>query len=257
MLSNGQQAADFIQVLSPTLANSGLSHISITCCDTAGWSYQAEMLPGLAAVDSLLSVVTAHPYSNGMDTIFNTPHPVWQTESANLFDPWTVDWYNTGDQTEGLTWAMKIHDALVKYNCSAYLYWVATQVYNQNGEVSEKLISINADNSYTVSKRLWAFAQWSRFLRPDAVRVGTTSSIDNLADSAYRNADGSVVVQLINNEFYAIDVTLIGVATTGGTVGSWVTDNTRDVEALPVTRDADGTVRGSVPPKAMVSFVVY
>lgn len=214
------------------------------------------MLPGLASVDSLISTITAHAYTSAPNSPLNTKHSVWQTEYADLSGAWTTAWYGNGGAGDGLTWANNIYNGVVKANCSGYLYWIATQRYNQNGQVNEKLISINADNSYTVSKRLWAFAQWSRFVRPDATRVGTTASIASVVTSAFRNVDGSVAVQVINNGASAVSVAVKGVATTGGSASGWVTDNTRDMGVLTVTRGADGTVSGVVPARAMVSFVI-
>ncbi|RAS70819.1 hypothetical protein C8D87_1011120 [Lentzea atacamensis] len=43
-----------------------------------------------------------------------------------------------------------------------------------------------------MSKRLWAMANYSRFIRPNATRIGATTSDGNLLLSAFRNSDGSV-----------------------------------------------------------------
>jgi glucuronoarabinoxylan endo-1,4-beta-xylanase len=45
---------------------------------------------------------------------------------------------------------------------------------------------------YTVSKRLWAFAQYSRYIRPGATRVGTAGA--GMSIFAFVNADGASVV---------------------------------------------------------------
>jgi O-glycosyl hydrolase len=59
MRSNGQQAADFIKVLRPTLDKSNLTSVKITCCDAEGWSSQQSMLSGLSSVSNLLGTITA------------------------------------------------------------------------------------------------------------------------------------------------------------------------------------------------------
>lgn len=49
------------------------------------------------------------------------------------------------------------------------------------------------------SSILWAFAMFSRYIRPDAVRVGTFGSPPNTSIAAFENEDGSTVVVMINN----------------------------------------------------------
>jgi O-glycosyl hydrolase len=59
MRSNGQQAADFIKVLRPTLDKANYTTVKITCCDAEGWTSQASMLSSLSSVQNALGVVTA------------------------------------------------------------------------------------------------------------------------------------------------------------------------------------------------------
>jgi O-glycosyl hydrolase len=47
-------------------------------------------------------------------------------------------------------------------------------------------------------KRLWAFTAYSRFIRPGAVRVHARAADPNVNITAFRNADGSMVVELLN-----------------------------------------------------------
>ena len=58
--------------------------------------------------------------------------------------------------------------------------------------------SPNGGDGYRVSKRLWAFAAYSRFIRPGAVRVPATFDDPNVKVTAFRNRDGSMVVELLN-----------------------------------------------------------
>jgi O-glycosyl hydrolase len=59
MRSNGQQAADFIKVLRPTLDKANMTSVKINCCDAEGWSSQSGMLSALNSVDAALGVVTS------------------------------------------------------------------------------------------------------------------------------------------------------------------------------------------------------
>ena len=104
-----------------------------------------------------------------------------------------------------------------------------------------------------VSKRLWAFAQFSRYVRPGAIRISSTGS-GNLKSTAFKNLDGSIVIQVINSGSSAASLSVKGVK--GTAVTSWLTDNTHDMDPVAATIAADGTVTGSVAARALVSFVI-
>ncbi|OCL05531.1 glycoside hydrolase family 30 protein [Glonium stellatum] len=251
MRSTGGQAADFIKVLSPTLKAANLS-IGIACCDAEGWSNQAAMTSQLksAGVEPMLSVVTSHAYTSSPGSPISTTHRVWQTENADLNGSWTAAWYGSGGVGEGMTWATNIYTALTSANCSAYLYWVGIQ----GGSTNSKLIRINGAD-VEPSKRLWAFGQWSRFVRPGAVRVGTAGGGLGMRSSAFKNVDGSVAVQFLNSgSATTVNIVLKGVTATA--VKAWITDNSHDLDASPAQIATDGTLSGGVPGRSMATFVI-
>ncbi|KAF9530032.1 glycoside hydrolase superfamily [Crepidotus variabilis] len=259
MISSGSQSAEFIKILSPTLAANNLSSIKITCCDAEGWQSQAGMTQQIvsAGAESLLGVVTSHPYTSQPGSPFNTRLPVWQTEWADLNGGWTTAWYSNGGAGEGMTWATRIHSGLTSSNISGYFAWVGTQ----SGGTNEPLMRIDGAN-VIVSKRVWAFGQFSRFVRPGAVRVATGGGT-NLRISAFKNAadddvmKGALAVQVINS---GTGATTVNIKVSGGTaataVKAWVTDNTRDLNETTATLGTDGSITGSVPARSMVSFVI-
>lgn len=107
-----------------------------------------------------------------------------------------------------------------------------------------------------MSKRFWAFAQYSRTIRPGAVRVGIAGGGSGLRSTAFANADGSIAVNVINSGGSAAALSVAG---TGATAArGWKTDNTNDMTELDgVSVGADGTVAGvSVPARGMVSLVI-
>lgn len=125
MLSSGTQAASFISVLAPTVKSAGLN-VNLTCCDAEGWSDQVTMTSQLlaAGVENDLGVITSHSYTSNPTSPIATRLKVWQTENADLNDAFTPNnWYSSGGQGEGFTWANKIYTSIVNANVSAYLYW--------------------------------------------------------------------------------------------------------------------------------------
>ncbi|KAK4236534.1 GH30 family xylanase [Achaetomium macrosporum] len=253
MRLSASQAAEFIRILHPTLAKSNLSTIpAIACCDAEGWSSQASMLPALRSVDDMLGIVTAHSYTSSPNSPMQTPHRVWQTEAADLNGAWTSAWYSRGGAGEGWTWANNVYTAMVNANASAYLYWIGVQAGNTNSH----MVHING-NKVEASKRLWALGQWSRFVRPGAVRVATSGGGGNLKIAGFRNVDGSVAVVVINSGNAATVSVRIGSG--GGSVGSakaWVTDNTREIGELQASF-VDGAASVNVLSRSMATVLLY
>ncbi|KAK0636597.1 glycoside hydrolase family 30 protein [Bombardia bombarda] len=256
MRSTAQQAVDFIKILHPTLAAANLSSpISIACCDAEGWSSQSSMLATLKSVDDMLGTITAHAYTSSPQSPMNSRHPVWQTEAADLQGAWTSAWYARGGAGEGWTWANNVYTAVVNANASAYLYWIGVQAGNTNSH----MIHIN-NGKVEASKRLWALGQWSRFVRPGAVRVGTSGTASGMKTAAFRNVDGAVAVVFINSGSAAGRVSVkvgTGTGTAWGSARAWVTDNTHEVGELEVSGFADGVATANIPSRAMATVVLY
>jgi len=255
MLSNGTQAADFIKVLEPTLRAAGLN-TKIICCDGAGWNYQASMLKGIqdAGAEDLLDVVTSHGYSDPPVKPFDTPLPVWQSEWADLKTNWTKAWYESGAPGEGMVWATAIQDAFVKSNVSAFFYWQGAETTPYNSA----LIRLASD-TYMVSKRLWAFAQFSRFVKPGAVRIAAEVDDKSVAVSAFMNAKGGVAIQVINNttKEYEVEIKMEKSSLLKG-MGAYVTNNDDDLtgmDQLTAMGESRNAFKGTVPARSMVSFV--
>lgn len=154
-----------------------------------------------------------------------------------------------------MTWASTIHNALVNNNCSGYLYWVGTQWGNTN----EKMIKIDdTTKDVQISKRVWAFAQFSRYIRPGAIRVSLAGAPSGVSASAYVNdaGAGSLVVPVLNTGSGAQSVVLSVKGFVGGNVTAWITDNSHEMTSTPATLAADGTVSGNVPGRSFVTFVL-
>lgn len=262
MASSGAQAAEFIKILSTTLQAANLSsQVGIACCDSEGWGNQVSMLSAIksAGAEALLRAVTSHTYTGGPSGPMSTKVPVWLSEQCDLNGAWTAAWYSGGGAGEGLTWANNIYSALVTAQAAGYLYWEGVQWPDPS--TNEKMIRVakTAPYDYEVSKRLWAFANWSRFVRPGAVRVGSSGG-SGVKSAAFRNADGSVAVVLISTGGSASAVT---VRVSGGnssapapSATAWVTDATHNCEQANVTVAADGAVSGSVAARSITTFFI-
>ncbi|KAI1761743.1 glycoside hydrolase family 30 protein [Hypoxylon sp. FL1150] len=265
MNSNGAQAADFIKVLHATLEAANLtSQVGIGCCESEGWGNQVNMMNQIksAGAEDLLATVTSHTYTGGPSSAMNTRYveatifgvPVWLSEQCDLQGQWTTTWYQYGGAGEGLTLANNIYSALVSYNISGYLYWEGVQWPSPT--TNEKMIRVDqqAPYNYEAARRIWAFANWSRFVRPGAVRVASSGGT-GVKSAAFRNVDGSIAVVVISTGASASSVSVR--VNGGGNVTQatgWVTDQTHNCESIAVAVAADGSVSGSVAARSITTF---
>ncbi len=245
-------------MLGPALASSGLS-TKMECCATEGWDYAAQYASAIEA-DPTASADTAVFTSHGYTAAPTSPlsgwsKPAWQTEWST-FDTWDPAWDDSTDAS-GLTWAQHIYQGLTGANLSAFLYWWGSTTPSENGD-NEGLILING-STVTPSGRLWAFANYSRYIHPGAVRVAATSSNSAVDLAAFKNTDGTVAVVALNTGSAADPITysLSGTGTpNGATVTPYLTNGSNNVAAQAATSVSGGSFSATIPARSLVTYVV-
>lgn len=93
-----------------------------------------------------------------------------------------------------------IHNDLVYANVTAWHWWLAVSPY----DYKDGLVYIDKnrqDGNYADSKLLWAFGNYSRFVRPGMLRIEASSDQpeEKLTLSAYTNAEKQETVLIITN----------------------------------------------------------
>ena len=173
------QTASLLDVLGPTMASSGLP-TRVECCATEGWNLAQQYAAAIESdptASAATEVFTSHGYTGAPTTpLPGWTRPAWQTEWSG-FAHWNPAWDN-GRQSSGLAWAQRIFAGLDQSRLAAFLYWWGSSTPSFNGD-NESLIQIHG-SSVVPSGRLWAFASFSRFVRPGAVRIGASSSDGDL-----------------------------------------------------------------------------
>ncbi|KAF2024410.1 glycoside hydrolase [Setomelanomma holmii] len=255
MQSSGTQAAEFIKVLRPTLDRANLTFVGIKCCEATGWSVASQHAQQIAPADaeSIVYAITSHEYTSRISGTMRTIARVWQTEYSDLNDGWSTAWCSNGGSKDGFTWADTVFNGVVNSNLSAYIFWEGVQdrATNNNNNNNEKLILVDGQ-TYQVSKRLWAFAQF-RIVRPGAVRVGVSGG-SNLKSAVFRNTDGSAAIVIINS---AATTQTIGIVLGTGypVVNAWYTDNTHNMTVAAIMVGSDGATTAGGPGRGMISFL--
>jgi glucuronoarabinoxylan endo-1,4-beta-xylanase len=227
-----EQAVDFVKVFGPRLRRSGLG-TQLVCCDSFGWQHQAPYSAAIEAdpvADRYVRTHTAHFYASRATGPLPTDERVWMSEWTPSGNVWNEAW-DDGTPASGFSMAESIHEAFAVGHATGYVSWVGASL----GATRAFIQIASEGDGYRVSKRLWAFAGYSRFIRPGAARVPATLADPNVKVTAFRNADGSMVVELLNAGTAAADTTFttdvpIHHATT------YLTDETHSLERIDGVR---------------------
>lgn len=91
-----------------------------------------------------------------------------------------------------------IHADLTVANASAWHWWLAVSPYDFKDGLVYIDKSETGGNIYD-SKLLWALGNWSRFVRPDAMRI-EVETVENqyIKVSAFKNANSELIVVILN-----------------------------------------------------------
>ena len=180
-------------------------------------------LPGVQRSIAGHSYFTSSPYDTAIQVRQRLAAQVagvkgleyWQSEYCILGD--NAGEINGSGRDLGMNAALYlarvIHQDLTIANAAAWHYWLAVSPY----DYKDGLVYIDKQKQggqYYESKMLWVLGNYSRFVRPGAQRVQAALSDSTLAPtllvSAYRNADNTFSLVLVNTGASAVDVTLEG-----------------------------------------------
>jgi O-glycosyl hydrolase len=261
MIMSPDQTANFMQYLGPTLARSGL-RTQAECCATEGWDYAQQYAAAIEAdpaANAWTPLFTSHGYTEApASPLSGWTKPVWETEWST-FQSWDPAW-DDGTTASGFSWAQNIYTGLTAANLDAFLYWWGSTTTSFNGD-NEGLILINlnssgAPTSVSSSGRLWAFANYSRFVRPGAVRIGTSSANSDLEVTAFRNTNGSVAVVALNTATTAQAATFSLNGAGGLQATPYLTDSSHDTAAQRAIPIAHGSFTATLPARALVTYYI-
>jgi O-glycosyl hydrolase len=209
------------------------------------------------ATDKAANTATALFTSHGYFAAPNSPlrgwsKPVWQTEWAPFgFQPWDPAW-DDGSLSSGFTWAQNIHTGLTAANLSAFLYLWGASTASLTGP-NTGLVEVKG-NTVTTSGRLWAFANYSRFTRPGAVRIGTTTSAKGLDVTAFRNSNGPTAVIVLNSTHSPQTATFSLRGLNGAHVTPYLTDTSHGLSAQSPITMKNSKFTATLPPRSLITY---
>jgi glucuronoarabinoxylan endo-1,4-beta-xylanase len=243
-LWTSQQFHDFVPYLFNALVAKGVADTKIIVAEESHWYFD---LTSSAMSDSntasMVGILAAHGYSTPSPGAINTNgKSLWETETSTFGDSYD------GSISNALTWATTIHNYLVSANVNAWHYWW--------------LISSNADNegltdtSGNPAKRMYALGNFSKFVRPGHVRIGTSGSASNVSVSAYKDrVSDNFAIVAINNNSSAVNQTFSFTGIAPNSVTPWVTSATLSLAQQSAVAVSNGSFTYTLPASSIVTFV--
>jgi len=257
MIMSPAQTANFMGILGATLARSGLS-ARAECCASTGWNYAQQFAAAIEtdkAANTATALYTSHGYFVAPDSpLKGWSKPVWETEWAPFgTNPWDPAW-DDGSPSSGFTWARNIYTGLTAANLSAFLYLWGASTTGPTGP-NTGLVEVKG-NTVDTSGRLWAFASYSRFVRPGAVRIAATTTDAGLDVTAFRNSDGSAAVIVLNSAHSRQVAAFSLHGLSGAHVTPYLTDTSHGLSARsPITVRNSGFT-ATLPPRSLVTYEI-
>lgn len=216
-------------------------------------------------VPGMAGIVAAHSYWTGhqgklvpvrekvAEKVSQYDLKLWQSEVCIMSNDKEIGGGAGRDMTmqQALYVARIIHHDIVTAGASAWQWWTAVSPE----EYKDGLIFVDKDidgsgNVY-VPKMLWAFGNYSRFIRPGAVRVGASSSSEDVLVSSYRNADGSYVTVIQNHAYNDTCVHLKGMVS--DEMSGYLTSDTPEDDMRFIQMDADNI---RMPARSILTIVL-
>jgi O-glycosyl hydrolase len=257
MIMSPAQSANFMAILGARLERSGLS-TRAECCASISWSVAQQYAAAIEtdkAANAATALFTSHGYFVALDSpLRGWSKPVWQTEWAPFdtgpFDPAWDD----GSQSSGFAWAQNIYTGLTAANLAAFLYlWGANTSTTTITGPNTGLLYVNA-NRVASSGRLWAFAAYSRFIRPGAVRLAASTRRAGLEVSAFRNSDGSTAVVALNSTHSRQTATFSLRGLAAAHLTPYLTDTTHQLSPQNPITIKNHAFTATLPPRSLVSY---
>jgi glucuronoarabinoxylan endo-1,4-beta-xylanase len=198
-------------------------------------TYVNTILSDDAAVANL-DILGTHLYGGGMveNALAKAKgKEVWMTEHLDTLVTHAAN----------LNTAIEIHDCFTKANFNAYIWWYGKRFYGPIGQDGQ------------VTKRGFIISQFARFIKPGAIRLGSSANTRNdVLISAYRNGVSKVVVA-INWGTNDVKQKITFQGASAGNVVPYVTTPSMDVAPGTAITVQANSFEFVLPAKSVVTFV--
>ncbi len=285
-LSTGSYAAyaNYLQSFVTYMANNGVSLYAISMQNEPDWvpNYEgcgwtaAQMDTWVANNSSVLTARLMMPESASFnqsmsDATLNDPNAVGHVSiiAGHLYgatisnytnaknhgkDVWATEHYLTPSGSwpaigDGIAAAQEVHNAMTVGQYNAYVWWWIAQ--NSGGaNINYGLM----DNSGNPTYYGYAIGQFSRFVRPGAVRVNATNPASGILVSAYKGSSNGTIVA-INSNNSAASVTFALQNLSANSVTPYETTSAGGLLQQSAVGVSNGSFTFTLPARSIVTFV--
>lgn len=189
-----------------------------------------------ATAAAKVGVVGGHIYGSGLkkyDNALGKGKEVWMTEHLDTLTTWTSI----------IATAKEIHDCMAVAGYSAYLWWYLKRFYGP------------IDENGQITKRGYALAQFSKYVRPGYQRIDASSPYPDVYISAYKGGGKLVVVAINTSGAIRRTRILINGGAAPGAFTPHLTSETQNMLAQTAINTTDSGFTCSLPPSSIMTFV--
>jgi glucuronoarabinoxylan endo-1,4-beta-xylanase len=248
-----QQIHDFVPFLSASLIASNAGSTKIILPESESWGsgpglYSTTMAD--PSVAPLVGILANHNYvsdNNAGDKTVPAALPaygksLWETEVS------TFSSYD-GGITNAIYWAGRIHGFLTVAEVNAWHYWWLSATGPDNSGL--------ASNADVLAKRGYVLGQYSRFVRPDYLRLGVVTNSGPALVSAFRHPlTASFAIVAVNPNAGSVTQTFTLNNVSGVTnVTPWLTSATLSLASQPAVSLTNSVFAYQLPAMSVVTFV--
>ena len=244
----GAQIHDFATNLYNALTAQGVASTRIIVPESQNWT-DPQNLGGPTLSDpnaaADVGIIADHDYDgyNYVPTPKSTGgKPLWETETSLLSG-------SDSSISNGVYYAQRIYQFMTLAQANAYHYWWLISGASGN----EGLL----DNNAAVTKRFYAFGQYSRFIRPNYYRIAATNATVALI-SAYNDTNsGNFAIVCVNTSPTAPVNQTINLANfpAVSSVTPWITSANLSLAPQASVAVSGSSFNYTLPAQSVITFV--
>ncbi len=202
------------------------------------------------AASKYVSIVAAHGYGGTIAPLSvaqKEGKQIWETEYST-FTP------EDPSMTNGISVAQTVNQYLTVADVSVWNYW---WLVNGQTNDNEGLINLMGTSGYVANKRLYTLGNFSRFIRPGYVRVGSSvHPAPGISMSAYKDTKtGQFAVVVINANHAPRTYALAGLPQGVRVATPFVTSASQNLAKGPGRVVTSGRLWAKLSPMSVTTFV--
>jgi glucuronoarabinoxylan endo-1,4-beta-xylanase len=244
---NAKQIHDFVPYLYNALAASNAASTMIMLPEAQNWQdYSNLAVTAMSdSTSNLVGIIADHNYdgASGPATLTKNSYgkALWETEVSLL----------TGSDssiTNGVYYGQRIYLFMTVAQANAYHYW---WLISGNSTGNQGLL----DNNASITKRLFVFGQYSRFVRPGYYRIGANNTGTALI-SAYNDTNsGNFAIVAVNTNSTSINQTFNLTNFSATSVTAWMTTSNLSLASQTPVTVSGSSFTYTLPALSVVTFV--